>query len=186
MKTSQLSKDMSADRRSKLGVCTSPTTAPPSFPLCSMGTLNWQDQKWLGTVWSHSSNTQMRFLKCFKENLTNTIWSDWASLLIFHSFFFSLSWQPGSREKAAWKKEGKKCYRKLIHSTTPLFFSDKTSVAKGQGDLHGEASKEKDTGWKWKDMRSTPLCHSLPSKRSIDFHKKDCTQFLSGKYSQTI
>lgn len=38
------------------------------------------------------------------------------------------------------------CYRKLIHKTTPLSFFDKTSVAKGQGDLRGEASKEKDTG----------------------------------------
>lgn len=151
-----------------------------------MGTLNWQDQKWLGTVWSHSSNTQMRFLKCFKEKPHKHYWI-WLSLSVDFSLpFFSLSWQPGSRERAAWKNEGKKCYRKLIRSTTPLFFSDKTSVAKGQGDLHGEASKEKDTGWEWKDMRSTPLCHSLPSKSSIDFHKKDCTQFLSGKYSQTI
>lgn len=39
-------------------------------------------------------------------------------------------------------------YRKLIRKTTPLFFYDKTSVAKGQGDLHGNASKEKDTGGK--------------------------------------
>ena len=60
------------------------------------------------------------------------------------------------KKKAVRKKEGKKKkkkkkkkiphYRKLIRKTTPLFFSDKTSVAKGQGDLHGEASKEKDTG----------------------------------------
>lgn len=39
-------------------------------------------------------------------------------------------------------------YRKPIPKTTPLFFSDKTSVAKGQGDLHGNTSKEKDTGGK--------------------------------------
>lgn len=77
-------------------------------------------------------------------------------------------------------------YRKLSTKQLHSSFFDKTSVAKGQGDLHGEASKEKDTGWKWKDMRSTPLCHSPPSKRSIDFHKKGGMQFLSGKYSQTI
>lgn len=130
-----------------------------------------------------------------KKNLIDTIGSDWASLLIFSSLFLGspVQGKKKKKEKSCVKERGKEekkkkipHYRKLIHKTTPLFFSDKTSVAKGQGDLHGEASKEKDTGWKWKDMRSTPLCHSPPSKRSIDFHKKDGMQFLSGEYSQTI
>lgn len=139
----------------------------------------------------------MLFLKCFKENLIDTIGSDWASLLIFffNSFFSVFLGSPvqgkkRKKESCVEKKEGKKKkiahYRKLSTKQLHSSFSDKTSVAKGQGDLHGEASKEKDTGWKWKDMRSTPLCHSPPSKRSIDFHKKDGMQFLSGKYSQTI
>lgn len=73
-------------------------------------------------------------------------------------------------------------YRKPFRKTTPLFFYDKTLVVKGRRDLHGNASKEKDTGGKWKDTRSTPP--SL-SKRCIYFHKKDGVQFLSGKISQT-
>lgn len=130
----------------------------------------------------------MLFLKCLKENLIDTTGSDWAFLLIFHSFFFFFFLAAQfkvKKKKSVWKKEREKKilhYRKLIHQTTPLFFSDKTSVAKGQGDLHGEAYKEKDTGWEWKNIRTTPLSF----QKSIDYHKKDGMQFLSGEYSQTI
>lgn len=78
----------------------------------------------------------------------------------------------------------------IVPSTKQLrffFFLYQTSVAKGQGDVYGEASKEKDTGLK--NERSWEVLLSVippPSKRSIDFHKKDSTQFLSGEYSQTI
>ena len=166
-----------------------------------METLNWQDQKWLGTVWSHSSTAQTLPSTALKKNLIDTIGSDWASVdfsLLFSLLFLGSRFQGKKLRERKRRRRRRRGgggggggwemlhYRKLIHKTTPLFFSDKTSVAKGQGDLHGEASKEKDTGWKWKDMRSTPLCHSPPSTRSIDFHKKDGMQFLSGEYTQTI
>lgn len=189
---------MSADRRSKLGVC---TPSQPRHPLPPPSAL-WG--LWTGRIKSDWEQFGLipPPLRCFppppnalKKNLIDTIGSDWASLLIFSSLFLGspVQGKKKKKEKSCVKERGKEekkkkipHYRKLIHKTTPLFFSDKTSVAKGQGDLHGEASKEKDTGWKWKDMRSTPLCHSPPSKRSIDFHKKDGMQFLSGEYSQTI
>lgn len=166
-----------------------------------MGTLNWQDQKWLGTVWSHSSTTQMLFFKCLKGKPHRHYWV-WLSLsvdflLLFPLFFLAAQFKVkiNNKKKNQFKRkkgwggmgvgaewEGwVRHYRKPIRKTTPLFFSDKTSVAKGRGDLHGNASKEKGTGRKWKD--STPP--SLP-KRCIYFHKKDGVQFLSGEISQTI
>lgn len=159
MKTSQLSKDTSADRRSKLGVCTPPyhSTTRPSTPL-SLSAL-WG--LWTGRIKSDWEQfgliplpTQMLFLKCFKEkekkNLIDTIGSDWASLLIFFFFFFLAARFKVRKKKreAAWKKKEESTTESW--STKQLFFFDKTSVAKGQGDLHGEASKEKDTGWKMK------------------------------------
>lgn len=50
------------------------------------------------------------------------------------------------KSKRESKKKKKMARYYSIHKTTPLLFSCKTSVAKGQGDLHGRASKEKDTG----------------------------------------
>lgn len=97
----------------------------------------------------------------------------------FFSFFFS-SILLGSPVQG--KKKKKNCERKKEekdtalqkadpqNNSTPLFWQ--TSVAKGQGDLHGEASKEKDTGWKWKDMRSTPLCCCFPL---ISIRKMACS-----------
>lgn len=125
----------------------------------------------------------MLFLKCFKENLIDTTGSDWASVLIFHSFFSLFLGSPvqGKRKKnqCEGKREGKKKMQhswKLIHKTTPVFLSDKTSVAKGQGDLHGKASKEKDTGWKWKNMKSTPLSFPLlPKEALISIRKMACS-----------
>lgn len=203
MKTSQVSKDTSADERSKLGVCNSQPRHPRPSPSAPWGL--WTDR--IKSDWEQFGLIPPP-LRCFssnawKGNLTDTTGSDWASLLIFHSFFPLFLGNPVQgkilkRKINAKEKRGGvgvgvgvgvewdgwvRHYRKLIRKTTPLFFHDKTSVAKGQGDLHGNASKEKDTGGKWKDMRSTSP--SLP-KRCIHFHKKDGVQFLSGENFQTI
>lgn len=107
MKTSQLSKDMSSDRRSKLGVCNAPTKAPPSPSSALWGLWTGRIKSDWEQFWSYSSTTQMLFLKCFKENLIDTIGSDWASLLIFTPFFLSFlaAW---FKVKSCVKEGGKK------------------------------------------------------------------------------
>lgn len=204
MKTSQVSKDTSADERSKLGVCNSQPRHPRLSPSAPWGL-------WTGRIKSYWEQFGLipPPLRCFssnawKGNLTDTTGSDWASVdfsLPFSLFFLAAQFKVKYIQKKINAKE-KRCgvgwewewsgvewegwvrhYGKPICKTTPLFFYDKTSVAKGQGDLHGNASKEKDTRGKWKDMRSTPP--SLP-KRCIHFHKKDGVQFFSGENSPTI
>lgn len=93
MKTRQFWKYVSADRRSKLGVCSpSPSLATPRFSLSLLhGDFELAGSKVTGNslVLFH-----LLFLKCFKaqkkKNLTDTRRSDWVSLLIFHSSFYFL------------------------------------------------------------------------------------------------
>lgn len=137
MKTSQLSKDTSADRRSKLGVCTPPyhSTTRPSTPL-SLSAL-WG--LWTGRIKSDWEQfgliplpTQMLFLKCFKEKKKKPHRHYWIWLSLSVDFFFLLflgSSVQGKKKKtrSCVKEKRGKHYRKLIHKTTLLFWQNISS-----------------------------------------------------------
>lgn len=111
MKTSQVSKDTSADERSKLGVCNSQPRHPRLSPSAPWGL-------WTGRIKSYWEQFGLipPPLRCFssnawKGNLTDTTGSDWASVdfsLPFSLFFLAAQF------KVKYIQKKNQCKRKKV------------------------------------------------------------------------